>query len=52
MLVAAVQFMDKVVVPVGAMTMGRAILGSTMDTCSASSRMAFGRICTFFYMKG
>ena len=42
-LVAAVQFMDKVVVPVGAMTMV-ALLGSTMDTCSA--------ICTIFYMKG
>ena len=32
--------------------LGRAMLGSTMDTCSASSWMAFGRICTFFYMKG
>ena len=32
-----VQFLDKVVVPVGATTGGRAVLGSTMDTCSASS---------------
>ena len=51
-LVAVVQFLDKVVVPVGATTVGRAMLGSTMDTCSASSRVAFGRICTIFYMKG
>ena len=51
-LVAAVQFLDKVVVPVGATTVGRAMLGSTMDTCSASSRVAFGRTCTIFYMKG
>ena len=27
-------------------------LGSTMDTCSASSRSASGRICTIFYLKG
>ena len=31
-----VQFLDKVAVPVSASTGGRAILGSTMDTCSAS----------------
>ena len=31
-----VQFLDKVAVPVGATTGGRAMLGSTMDTCSAS----------------
>ena len=36
-----VQFLDKVVVPVGATTVGRAMLGSTM---------AFGRIYTIFYM--
>ena len=42
-----VQFFDKVVVPVGATTAGRAMLGSTMDTCSASSRVAFGRILRF-----
>ena len=39
-----VQFLDKVVVPVGATTGGRAMLGSTVDTSSASSRVAFGRI--------
>ena len=50
-LLAAVQFLDKVVVPVGATTVGRAMLGSTMDTCSSSSRVAYGRICTIFYMK-
>ena len=51
-LVGVVQLLDKVVVPVGATTVGRAMLGSTMDTCSASSRVVFGRICTIFYMKG
>ena len=51
-LVAAVQFLDKVVVPVGATTVGRAMPGSTMVTCSASSTVAFGRFCTIFYMKG
>ena len=30
----------------------RAMLGSTMDTYSASSTVAFGSICTIFYMKG
>ena len=39
-----VQFLDKVAVPVGATTGGRAMLGSTMDACPASSRVAFGRI--------
>ena len=39
-----VQFLDKVVVPVGATTGGRAMLSLTMDTCYASSRVAFGRI--------
>ena len=29
-----------------------AMLGSSVDTCSALSRVAFGRICTSFYMKG
>ena len=29
-----------------------AMLGSSVDTCSALSRVAFGRICTNFYMKG
>ena len=38
-----VQFLDKVVVPVGATIWGCAMLGSTMDTRSASSRVAFGR---------
>ena len=47
MLVGVLQFLDKVVVPVGATTGGRAMLGSTMDTCSASSRVAFGRILYF-----
>ena len=42
--VGVVQFLDKVVVPPGATIVGRAMLGSTMDTCSASSRVAFGRI--------
>ena len=51
-LVAAVQFLDKVVVPVGATTVGRAMFGSTTDTCSASSRVAFGRIFTIFHLKG
>ena len=37
-----VQFLDKVVVPVGATTGGRAMLGSTVDTCSASSWAALG----------
>ena len=50
--VGVVQFLDKVVVPPGATTVGRAMLGSTMDTCSASSRVAFGRIFTIFQMKG
>ena len=31
---------------------GRAMLGSTMDTCFSSSRVAFGRISTIFYLKG
>ena len=39
-----VQFLDKVAVPVGATTGGRAMLGSAMATCPASSRVAFGRI--------
>ena len=50
-LVGVVQFLDKVV-PAGAMTGGRAMLGSTMVTCSASSKVASGRIFTMFYMKG
>ena len=28
-----------------------AMLGSTVDTCSALSRVAYGRICTIFYVK-
>ena len=51
-LVAAVQFLDKVVVPVGATTVGRAMVGLTMDTCSASSRVAFGRIFFDFLLAG
>ena len=51
-LVAAVQFLDKVVVPVGATTVGRAMLGSTMDTCTASSRVAFGRFFRDFLLEG
>ena len=47
-----VQFLDKVVVPVGATTGGRAMLGSTMDTCYGSSRVAFGRFFMIFYMIG
>ena len=47
MVLGVVQFLDKVVVPVGATTEARAMLGSTMDTCSASSRVAFGRILLF-----
>ena len=47
MLVGVVQFLDKVVVPVGATTGGRAMLGSMLDTCYASSRVAFGRISRF-----
>ena len=47
-LVAAVQFLDKVVVPVGATTVGRAVLGSSVDTCSASSRVAFGFFLIFY----
>ena len=31
---------------------GRAMLGLTMDTCSASSRVAFGRISTIFHVVG
>ena len=51
-LVGVVQFLDKVVVPVGATIGGRAMLGSTMETCNASSRVTFGRIFTILYMKG
>ena len=29
-----------------------AMLGLTVDTCSALSRVAYGRISTNFYMKG
>ena len=47
-----VQILDKVVVPIDATTLGRAMLGSTVDTCSASSREAFGRIFTNFYKMG
>ena len=45
-LVAAVQFLDKVVL------LGRAMLGSTMDTCSASSRVDFGRDFHDFLFEG
>ena len=37
-LLGVVQFLDKVVVPAGATTVGRAMLGSTMETCYATSR--------------
>ena len=46
-LVGVVQFLDKVVVPVASTTGGRAMLGLTMDTCYASSRVAFGRNLRF-----
>ena len=46
-LVGVVHFLDKVVVPVGATTGGRSMLGLTLDTCYASSRVAFGRISRF-----
>ena len=52
LLVGVVQFLDKVVVPVGATTGCRAMLGSNMDTCPASSRVAFGRIFMIFYVAG
>ena len=35
-----------------AVSLGRAMLGSTMDTCSASSRVAFGRIFSIFLVTG
>ena len=46
-----VQFLDKVAVPVGATTGGRAMLGSTMDTCPASSR-GFWKNFMIFYVAG
>ena len=49
---SVVQFLDMVVVPVGATTGGRAMLGSTMDTCCASSGVAFRRIFMIFYVIG
>ena len=51
-LVGVVQFLDKVVVPAGAMIGVRAMLGSTIDTCYASSRVAFGRIVYVFPLEG
>ena len=42
-----VQFLDLVVVPAGATTGGCALLGSTVDTCYASSRVAFGTFYDF-----
>ena len=38
-LVGVVQFLDKVVVPGGATTVGRAMLGSTLDTWYFSERL-------------
>ena len=35
-----------------AVLLGCAMLGSTMDTCSVSSRVAFGRIFAIFYVIG
>ena len=51
-LVGVVQFLDKVVVAVGATTVGCAMLGSTMDTCYASSRVAVGRVVYDFLHEG
>ena len=51
-LVGVVQFLDKVVVPVGATTVCRAMLGTTMDTCYYPGWF-FGRFfLTIFFVKG
>ena len=42
----------KLWIPAVAVSLGCAMLGSTVDTCSASSRVAFGRISTIFHVTG
>ena len=50
-LVGVVQFLDKVVVPFGATTVGRAMLGSTLDTCYYPGWL-LERIFAIFYEMG
>ena len=51
-LVGVVQFLDKVVVPVGATTLGRAMHGSTMDTCLYIIQGGFWKKLRFFLHEG
>ena len=42
----------KLWIPAVAVSLGCAMLGSTVDTCSSSSRVAFERISTIFHVTG